>query len=99
LESRESDNSRELHREGKALRAGGFLSELKLRPPEERRRGRISRRRFGGAASSAPTGYCYGKASRDESGFADGWRKKAGRLKAARLKTKLKAARLKAAAT
>ena len=35
MERREGDNSRELHRERKALRAAVFLSELKLRPPEK----------------------------------------------------------------
>jgi hypothetical protein len=32
LESRKTDNSRELRRERQALRAAAFLSELKLRP-------------------------------------------------------------------
>jgi hypothetical protein len=35
---KENDSSRELRRERKALRAEVFLSELKLRPPEERER-------------------------------------------------------------
>ena len=37
MESRRIDGSRELHRERWALRAGSFLSEPKLRPPEKLR--------------------------------------------------------------
>src|SRR5271168_4982523 len=43
LESRKIESSRELHRERKALRAGFFLSELRLRPPEKLRQWMFSR--------------------------------------------------------
>src|SRR5271154_6547730 len=43
LESRKIESSRELHRERKALRAGFFLSELKLRPPEKLRQWMFAR--------------------------------------------------------